>query len=68
MLIAESLKRAQEPERPTSIPGSATYFNRELSWLEFNRRVLEEATDPRHPLLEQVKFPRSSAPTWTSSS
>ncbi|MFO7171165.1 MAG: polyphosphate kinase 1, partial [Chloroflexota bacterium] len=56
MLIAESLKRAQEPERPTSIPGSATYFNRELSWLEFNRRVLEEATDPRHPLLEQVKF------------
>ncbi|HEY85289.1 MAG TPA: polyphosphate kinase 1 [Chloroflexi bacterium] len=32
------------------------YFNRELSWIEFNGRVLEEAQDPRQPLLERVKF------------
>ncbi len=32
------------------------YFNRELSWLEFNSRVLDQATDERHPLLERVKF------------
>jgi polyphosphate kinase len=36
--------------------GPAHFLNRELSWLEFNHRVLEEALDPQNPLLERVKF------------
>jgi polyphosphate kinase len=37
-------------------PGSSPYLNRELSWLEFNQRVLDEALNPAVPLLERVKF------------
>ena len=35
---------------------SDLYLNRELSWLKFNARVLDQALDPRFPLLEQLKF------------
>lgn len=52
-------ERGETPE--ATLPSSLLYrkeflFNRELSWLEFNRRVLEEALDQNQPLLERLKF------------
>jgi polyphosphate kinase len=43
------------PSRPDAAPGFRM-FNRDLSWLEFNRRVLQQACDERTPLLERVRF------------
>lgn len=44
------------PEHSLDIKDPAYYQNRELSWLDFNARVIAEAEDPSNPLLEQIKF------------
>jgi len=46
-LTKENLKKYFKPEN---------FFNRDLSWVEFNRRVLEEALNPELPLLDRIKF------------
>ncbi len=50
------MSKAQATPSPTNTNEPKYLFNRELSWVEFNRRVLAEALDPRTPLLERVKF------------
>jgi polyphosphate kinase len=47
---------SDRPKRRAHVKADFPYLNRELSWLEFNARVLYEARDERNPLLERVKF------------
>ncbi|MBW4471112.1 MAG: polyphosphate kinase 1 [Stenomitos rutilans HA7619-LM2] len=46
----------KQPSTEINFSDPQYYFNREISWLEFNNRVLHEAFDPRTPLLERLKF------------
>jgi len=64
---AQEVSEARTPADPTPLPRAGDagsfdllapecYLNRELTWLNFNFRVLHEAVDPRTPLLERVRF------------
>lgn len=54
--VPRASKPATKAISSVNLTNSEYYFNRELSWIEFNNRVLHEAFDPRIPLLERLRF------------
>jgi polyphosphate kinase len=60
------MNTAVTPTIPTEYSYNERYINRELSILDFHLRVLEQAVDPLHPLLERMNFFADFFATWTS--